>query len=143
MYTALSRDVLGFTSPPTSRFPLNSGDISWASENILVVGGVKPNASFLHNCQFRWGDCKIGSLSTCEVEPLEVVDIVLIDLHIHVQIFNSTSICSDTFHYLTIYFPLALHWLILSLSFMLTYEYIQVPTCTTATPLPVSLSDIF
>ena len=54
-YTASSRDVLGCTSPPTSRFPsalemslgLRPRDISRASENLLVVGYVQPNISLL------------------------------------------------------------------------------------------------
>ena len=54
-YTASSRDVLGCTSPPTSRFPsalemslgLRPRDISRASGNLLVVGDVQPNTSLL------------------------------------------------------------------------------------------------
>ena len=54
-YTALSRAVLGCTSPPTSRFPsalemslrLRPRDISRASGNLLVVGDVQPNTSLL------------------------------------------------------------------------------------------------
>ena len=52
-YTASSRDILGCTSPPTSRFPsalemslgLRPQDISRASGNLLVVGDVQPNTS--------------------------------------------------------------------------------------------------
>ena len=54
-YTASNRDVLGCTSPPTSRFPsalemslgLRPRDISRASGNLLVVGDVQPNTSLL------------------------------------------------------------------------------------------------
>ena len=54
-YTASSRDVLGCTSPPTSRFPsalemslgLRPRDISRASGNLSVVGDVQPNTSLL------------------------------------------------------------------------------------------------
>ena len=54
-YTASSRDVLGCTSPPTSRFPsalemslgLRPRDISRASGNLLVVRDVQPNTSLL------------------------------------------------------------------------------------------------
>ena len=50
-YTASNRDVLGCTSPLTSRFPsafgLRPQDISRASGNLLVVGDVQPNTSLL------------------------------------------------------------------------------------------------
>ena len=54
-YTASNWDVLGCTSPPTSRFPsalemslgLRPRDISRASGNLLVVGDVQPNTSLL------------------------------------------------------------------------------------------------
>ena len=54
-YTASSRDILGCTSPPTSRFPsalemslgLRPRDISRASGNLSVVGDVQPNTSLL------------------------------------------------------------------------------------------------
>ena len=71
----------------------------------------KPQYNGWPYCQSRWGDCKIGSLSTCEVEPLEVFGIILIDPHIHLQTFKSTFwnwICSETFHYSLTYFTLAM-----------------------------------
>ena len=54
-YTASSRDILGCTSPPTSRFPsalemspgLRPRDISRASGNFSVVGDVQTNTSLL------------------------------------------------------------------------------------------------
>ena len=92
---------------------------------------------------FRWGDCRLDSLSTCEVELLEVCAssylAFLLSLYFKIN-FNVkyvfTLIINGPDHF-------SFYWLKIGFSFLIFYKeisasYYQVPSCTTATPLPVS-----
>ena len=88
-YTASSRDVLGCTSPRTSRFPsalemslgLRPRDISLALRNLLVVGDVQSNASLLSAVYTynmvpggqRWCEMVKNGVILSEMTPDEMV----------------------------------------------------------------------
>ena len=81
-YTALSRDILGCTSPPTSRFPsalgLRPRDISRASGNLLVIGDAKTNTSLL-SAVYGYNTSLLSALQQCmdtENTPLDLEKIL-------------------------------------------------------------------